>query len=333
MNQQLPKYQVIVNAIEEAVRTNTLSFGDQVYSLNGVMKEFSVSRDTAVAAYKILKTKGVIDSTPGKGYFIATSGLSKEYKVFLFFDELEAYKEVMYNAFIETIGNKGTVEIFFHHFNKRLYETILYDNAGKYTDFVIIPHPGASNREILPLLSKTSNVFILDQAFNGLDSEFPAVFQRFGDDFYIALQKLSEKISNYSSLKMVIKNPSNDSEKLIIGELMAAFKRFSGETGIKHKILRKWDDSEMKKNTCFILHADGDLVKSVKSANRNGLETGKDIGIISFNETPLKEISANGITTISTDFEAMGKKMAEILLEGKKDYVHNESKIYLRKSL
>jgi DNA-binding LacI/PurR family transcriptional regulator len=42
------------------------------------------------------------------------------------------------------------------------------------------------------------------------------------------------------------------------------------------------------------------------------------IGIISYNETPLKD-SKNGITTISTDFEAMGKILAEMILKGTKD--------------
>ena len=42
------------------------------------------------------------------------------------------------------------------------------------------------------------------------------------------------------------------------------------------------------------------------------------IGIISYNETPLKKVVENGITTISTDFKAMGKLLANMILENKK---------------
>jgi DNA-binding LacI/PurR family transcriptional regulator len=40
----------------------------------------------------------------------------------------------------------------------------------------------------------------------------------------------------------------------------------------------------------------------------------EDIGIISYNETPLKKFILNGITTISADFDFMGKKAAELVL-------------------
>jgi DNA-binding LacI/PurR family transcriptional regulator len=43
------------------------------------------------------------------------------------------------------------------------------------------------------------------------------------------------------------------------------------------------------------------------------LEVGKDVGVISYNETPLKKIILKGITTISTDFEAMGAEAARII--------------------
>jgi DNA-binding LacI/PurR family transcriptional regulator len=36
------------------------------------------------------------------------------------------------------------------------------------------------------------------------------------------------------------------------------------------------------------------------------LTVGEHVGIISYNETPLKKFIMKGLTTISTDFEAMG---------------------------
>ncbi len=44
------------------------------------------------------------------------------------------------------------------------------------------------------------------------------------------------------------------------------------------------------------------------------LQVGKQIGVISYTETTLKKIIQNGITTISTDFQVMGKRAAELVL-------------------
>jgi len=56
------------------------------------------------------------------------------------------------------------------------------------------------------------------------------------------------------------------------------------------------------------------------------LVVGRDVGVISYNETPMKKIILDGITTISTDFEMMGRRVAEVIL-GKK---RNISKYHFR---
>ncbi|WP_185965281.1 hypothetical protein [Flavobacterium franklandianum] len=43
--------------------------------------------------------------------------------------------------------------------------------------------------------------------------------------------------------------------------------------------------------------------------------TEKDVGVISYNETPLKALL--GITVISTDFKGMGEAAAKIILDKK----------------
>jgi DNA-binding LacI/PurR family transcriptional regulator len=59
---------------------------------------------------------------------------------------------------------------------------------------------------------------------------------------------------------------------------------------------------------------------------------GADMGIISYNETPLKGIIASGITTISTDFAQMGKSMVEMVLSGKHEKKVNPFIMYERRS-
>jgi DNA-binding LacI/PurR family transcriptional regulator len=49
--------------------------------------------------------------------------------------------------------------------------------------------------------------------------------------------------------------------------------------------------------------------------------------VISYNETPLKKIILNGITTISTDFQRMGERVASMILQN--ELVKEEVPFYL----
>ena len=66
----------------------------------------------------------------------------------------------------------------------------------------------------------------------------------------------------------------------------------------------------------YINLMDDDLVTLIEKIIVSKLKIGKEIGVISYNETPLKKIILNGITTISTDFEAMGIEAANIVKKG-----------------
>jgi len=63
------------------------------------------------------------------------------------------------------------------------------------------------------------------------------------------------------------------------------------------------------------------------------LKIGKDIGVISYNETVMKKIILNGITTISTDFYEMGVQAAQLVLTGDKKHIEVPFKLTLRASL
>jgi DNA-binding LacI/PurR family transcriptional regulator len=63
------------------------------------------------------------------------------------------------------------------------------------------------------------------------------------------------------------------------------------------------------------------------------MKLGKHVGVISYNETPLKKIILNGITTISTDFQMMGEKTAQLILERSMQHIEIPFLLTLRASL
>jgi DNA-binding LacI/PurR family transcriptional regulator len=68
-------------------------------------------------------------------------------------------------------------------------------------------------------------------------------------------------------------------------------------------------------------------------AAEQGFDLGAEVGIVSFNDTVLKEVVAGGITTISTDFNRMGETLAEMIMEKRRDQIANPATLIRRKSL
>jgi len=86
-----PKYKQIIDSVYKAVEKRTLKKGDKIPSINQICSEYRLSRDTVMAAFNELKEKGILFSQPGKGYYMATTEIHHEEKIFVLFDELNAF--------------------------------------------------------------------------------------------------------------------------------------------------------------------------------------------------------------------------------------------------
>jgi DNA-binding LacI/PurR family transcriptional regulator len=111
------------------------------------------------------------------------------------------------------------------------------------------------------------------------------------------------------------------------------FKKFCKDFKFSYTVITDFKDREIKKGEVYIIPDDRDLVKVIEKSKLQNLKLGVDFGIISYNETPLKKVVENGITTISTDFVSMGKILAQMILNGKKEQIENKSTLIIRNSL
>src|SRR5699024_2683725 len=87
----------------------------------------------------------------------------------------------------------------------------------------------------------------------------------------------------------------------------------------------------MRGDLCLIMD-DNDLVNIVLYSRSQKWKLGRDIGLISFYENPLKSVIENGISTISPDYKQMGTSLAKLILEGKKERIENPFLLFDRKS-
>ena len=326
-NTGIPKYQQIVNAINNAVGNKTLNLGDHLPSINDLCKSFPISKETAISAYNELKAMGVIVSSPRKGFYISTPSSKPKNKVFLFLDEFSQFKEVLYSGLKEGLSNKGTLEVYFHHFNFKVFETIIKENLSKFTSFVIMPIPNKKTDSILKLIPE-NKLFILDVGLIPYGKKYPSVCQNFEKDIISGLKSARDLLSKYNKLILVNPNVLQRQDFTSIG-----FEKFCNEYQIEHEIIHDTKNTKIQKGEAYIIIVDPDLVPVIEQANELGYELGKDIGILSYNDTPLKAIVAKGITVISTDFKAMGNTMAELIIHHKKDKIENPCYLLRRNSL
>lgn len=128
-------------------------------------------------AYNELKSLGVILAVPGKGYYVERTDLRPERNVFLLFDELNVFKEDIYTSFIEHLDKETRVDIFFHHFNYKVYKDQIINASGKYSDYILMPAIFDNTDDITAMLPK-HRVYILDRLKPEL-SAYPCIYPGF----------------------------------------------------------------------------------------------------------------------------------------------------------
>ena len=321
----LPKYKQIVLSVEIAIAEKRLKRNEKLPSVNKVSLEFSISRDTVLLAYDELKKRGIIYAILGKGYYVKSVEFSFEQRIFLLFDELNSFKEDIYNSFMKEMNNVAQIDIFFHHFNIEMFKKLVYQSNGNYSKYIIMPTnlPGAAS--IIKTLPK-QDVYILDQTNNDLN-DFPSVHQSFSTDIYSGLQKGKSRLSKYRKLILIF--PGN---KEPLG-MVEGFKKFCNDCLFENEIITSFEENTIHKGDVFIIPTDRHLVNVIEQAKKQDLIIGKDFGIISYNDTPLKKVVESGITTISTDFKIMGKTLASMVLNSRKEQIENPSDLIIRNSL
>ncbi|MFV9550211.1 GntR family transcriptional regulator [Algibacter sp. PT7-4] len=319
-----PKYKQIVAVIENAIIEGSLKKGDKLPSLNSIKNQNSLSRDTVLSAFNELKTRGIIQSIVGKGYYVISEEININQKIFLLFDELNSFKEDLYNSFLSGMGEHAQVDIFFHHFNIDVFNKLINDNVGDYSAYVIMPANLKNTNKTISRLPK-NKVYILDQVHKEL-IDYPSVHQDFKKNIHQGLQTAYKHIKKYK--KAILLYDDRQPKGLIEG-----FNLFCSQNNIANEIIETLKNRQLIEGELYIVLDDKNLIRIIKRLKEQQLTLAKHIGIISYNDTLLKEIVEGGITTISTDFNFMGKRLAEMIINNEFAQVKNPNNLILRKSL
>ena len=198
-----------------------------------------------------------------------------------------------------------------------MLEYFLNENLDNFDYYVITPHfplDTLTQKKVCSLLRKIPNrkLLMLDNWMKQIHGNYGAVYQDWESDTAKGLSEGLDTLKDYKRIN-VITLPSSLYSKFI----RTGVERFCDENGIKVRFADKVSRDTVQKGEVYLLLAgqyDLDLIELVRIAKEKKLEVGKDIGLISYNESPFCEIILNGLTTVSTDFVQMGRLAGEMIL-------------------
>lgn len=318
----LLKFQQLIDAVNEAISKNLLQVGDVLPSVNQLCKESALSRDTVFKAYAELKNRGVIESVPNRGYFVSKAVT----KVFLFLDTFKAYKEVLYGSLLDALPENIAVDLHFHHYNIDDFEKIIKESLGKYTKYIIMNFDNKRVPEIISMIP-AGKLLVIDWDIN-VQEGISTICQDFGKSLYDSLNNGLDLIRKYD--RLIYLYPTFTYHPKISIEY---FERFCFDHQINSEIIYDFKKFDLKKGELYLMVSDRTLAKFLDQSHQRNLVIGKDVGVISYNETPMRKYVKEGITVISTDFELMGKNIAEFVNTGEKINLIIPTSLTVRKSL
>lgn len=323
LTQNKSKVNQLVDSIRAAISGGEFKEGDALPSINKISSEFNISRDTVYKAFQNLKQKGIISSTPTKGYFVTQSGNN----IFVLLDVFSSFKDDFYRELISRLPINYRLDLYFHQFNEKLFNNLIIESLGKYDLYVVTNYINDVYYDVLDRLDN-SKVLLIDLGKFKKD-KFSYVCQGFDRTLYDCLTSSLGLIRKYDEIQFIFP-PEAEHPKSCI----PFYKKFCLDNKLKHKLLRRqMRVSDVKAGVVYLLSRHSEVVDFVKICRSKKLKLGKDVGLITFNDTPMLEVIENGISAISTDFRQMGKLTAEYIMTRQKIQTYIPTRLIVRGSL
>lgn len=323
----MTKHEIIVEGVIDAISRKQVKMGQALPSLHAFMTGLSCSRMTILKALNELKDRGIVESKYRVGYFVKNVDISQQLKVMLILTEFNPYHETLYYSLLRELkGENIAIDLFFHHGNSRVFTAVLKEHIGKYGMYLITPIPDQQVVRLMDTIPEHKLLQIVRPVCSKKEISF--ISQDFYGEVIDALETISDRVKKYEGFVLVY--PQNCFHP---PEIVKAFRTFCDTHGIRHSVLPGVEESNMEKDLAYFVINDSHLITVIKQAEARGWKLGRDIGIISYNDTPMKEIIRQGITVITTDFNEIGKLAARYILTREPVKQVVKTKIKLRNSL
>ncbi len=321
----VPKYRQVVDAITSAIEERRLSVGDKLPSISQLCIDNTLKRDTVMYALNELKSRGIVSSQQGKGYYVCSSDIKINERYFLLFDELNAYSAAIFNTLVALLPQNASADIFFHHNDAIRIREFLTQRNGSYTSYILA---SAGLEEYGGFLQKLpgQNTCLIGQNNNGQVSNH-CVFHDYSKDMYESLRSMRRSLKKYCRLVYMCINKDDYPGRT------DGFIRFCMEEKFEYHICKHPESLRPALYEAYFVPEDVVLIKLMHQIRNSDFIVGENVGIVSFGDSAMKEIAEGGLTTLTPDFTDMCKRMIEITQGQKRGQFRTRSKIILRNSL
>jgi len=320
-----PLYKQICAQIREQIRVGELPPGQVLPSLNQLAISLDISRETTKKAYNQLLRERLLIAQQGKGVFVAGRRETSLKEILLILDKQSVYNQILVQAFQDALGETARITILLHGQNLDVLEYYLDQHLDRYDYYVISPHFSLDTRSqsrAAKLLRRIPNrkLIMIDNWLRDVPGNYGVVYQDFRNDAFDGLSEGRKDIHNSGRLKVIVL-PQSLYGSIILDSVF----EFAEENEVQVFVYSKVPDTLEKGDVVLVLNSqlDSGLAILARRIAKMGLQPGLDVRIISYNEFPLNEIVLGGLTTISTDFPAMGRTAAQMILSGELTKVHN----------
>ncbi len=321
------KSEAFANAIIKAVKEKKIKKGEILPTVNSAEKSLSISRKTIVSGYNLLKERGIVATRERLGYYIASEDVTTKTNVLIILSSFSPYLQVFFNSLEQKLNRKVRLELSFHHANHRTLQSILKGNIEQYDKILLSGFNHPMVKKIIKNIPEEKLVIISRDDGCGTRQNF--YIQDFHKGTLEALNKASKGIVKYKKFCLLFNmNDLNFPEGII-----NASEEFCHQHKLSFSKADNYKEIKSVSDTVFFVIDDNDLVGILEKIENEGLVPGRDAGIISYNDTPVKRVIRQGIDTISTNFEKMGELVAISIIKNESNQSIIETEYIKRNSL
>lgn len=326
---KIPKYKQVVNLILSDIDAGFFKKGQRIPSINEISEDLFLSRDTVEKAYVFLKKAGVLSSVRGKGYYVNQVNVQKKIKIALILNKLSNYKRSIYYSLVENMGSKASVDVFIYNYNLDQFKEIIDNQLINYDYFVILPQFKDENTAVESVIKNIpkEKVLLIDRNLDALKN-YPIVYQEYEKDIQSALKEGLDLLGKYKKVNLVFPVNEYYSKGILRG-----FQIFCQVNNLAFSIIDQLTENLVKKNEAFVLISDDDLYRFIKFSKNKRWKLGVDVGVVAYNNNPVKELLEDGITTISTNHDEIGRTAAKMILTKDFKRIKSPFEFVKRKSL
>lgn len=303
------KYQQLVDHINDLIQQGLLSIGDRLPSLKQLEKSLGMSKETVLKGLNHLIETGIIESVYRKGYFVRKTSMPHAYRICLLLDKMNLIRDTFYHSLFDILKEEADIDIYFHHHNFKVFSKLIQENVNSYTHFVVATFLKEDPTEILNAIPSQKRI-IIDFDHPDLAGGSTSIYQDFEADIYDSLTQVFPKLKKYKRFILIAPHESNHAHLIAKG-----FMRFCNEHKLQYIIQHEIIPEHFKKGNLYVTFGryDTEEVALIKLLRQKGYTLGSEIGLISYNNTAVKEILEGGLTVIAPDFQMLAEEVANAI--------------------